>query len=86
MKTLREELIDFVKWQLKNHMPHPSEIDELVDNYLKSINSNAPTESRNVATHEHQEKDCGTCLHKHVCSYKHPCNKCDRFSRWEQSV
>lgn len=69
MKTKREELIDFTSWfdtfrdisanEAKTH-------EELVDEYLKSINPNAPAESRNVATHEAKKK---------FCTLPHPCRQ-----------
>ena len=58
MKTKREELIDFFNWLTKEYgyMVNHVVKSEAVDEYLKSINSDAPSESRNVATHEAKKK------------------------------
>ena len=81
METKRQELIDFMQWVINedgmttNEQPTSPEL--YVDEYLKSINS-APSESRNVATHEAKRKFCWNCgsdieytshgLHGYRCS------------------
>ena len=86
MKTLREELIDFTlklteecmiagSWQLN--------VENFVDEYLKSINSNAPTESRNVATHEDKKEHLKGQQGCHSLKCLHPsqkdCEGCDAY-------
>lgn len=69
MKNLRQELIDFTNWYLtniqNNTILHNTPV-ESVDLYLKSINSNASPESRNVRTNEQARKDFSHELLHHV--------------------
>ena len=72
MKTKREELIDFFKWLSEEYgyMVNHVVKSEVVDEYLKSINSNASPESPNVRTNEAKENKCyrvnkwPTCPHE----------------------
>lgn len=60
MKASREELIDFLSWyndqpyEIRRQLMYP----EIVDLYLKSINSEAGNETPTVTDNEHQEKVC----------------------------
>lgn len=59
MKTKRQELIDFVNWQISGHIPYAGMfIDKSVDEYLKSINSEASDETPNVNNNEQKKRIC----------------------------
>lgn len=62
MKATREELIDFMDW----YYEQPPEIcfsrsSEIVDNYLKSINSEAGNETPTVTDNEAKKEVCQHC-------------------------
>jgi hypothetical protein len=57
MKTLKEELIDFINW-LDGEYPYSANHGErLIDEYI-SINSKHQIESRSVSKNEEKEKVC----------------------------
>jgi len=62
MKTLQQELIDFAKWvKINFDFNTLSDINALVDTYLKSINSNSDCERRAIGSNEAKKECCPNC-------------------------
>ena len=66
---MKKELIDFFYWFRNNGESYIGlSIEELVDEYLKSINSLALSESQSVSDNE-QKGSCESCRKKKGCVY-----------------
>jgi hypothetical protein len=82
---MRKELIDFADWMKANYRPHKMyNSKQLVDLYLKSINSKASDETRSVTDNEQTKKTCHfvslTVGHYAPCYPKFKCH--EKCSFW----
>ena len=74
---MRQELIDFAVWIASGHDGiYPGEEAELVDEYLKSINS-AQVETPSVGENEQARKICPSCESGDCTIIRIPMNRCN---------
>lgn len=83
---MKKELIDFMIWY-KNSVPVGTQdnSEKIVNDYLESIEFQAPNERKIIKDNETLKKDCLTCRHSETQVYEYPCSNCsETFIRLEQ--
>ena len=78
-QVVRERLIDFSKWFDNNYKGEMITMEEIVDEYLKSINL-ALSEAQPISNNEYKKKICGY-KGERKCFYmiKMKCEECDFY-------